>query len=443
MKTLQQLRTELRDALGAVKEFEESDFLDDDGNDRDMTADEQKNYDALADKAESLIKQVKQRERAERLKAENAGDAIDPEGETKDVKVPAQARKEPGKFSNFGEQLQAIANKAMGGGNDNRLVWERSAGANEAIPSEGGFLVQTDFSTRLFDLMHDMGQILSRVNKESLSTNANGVDLPMVDETSRANGSRFGGIQAYWANEGETVTASKPKLRNIELRLNKLMGIMYATDELLQDAGLLDSIATKGFSEEMVFKAEDAIVNGDGSGKMLGFMNSGALVSVAKEGSQVADTVVTENILKMANRLPTRSMNNAVWLVNQDVLPQLWPMTIGDAAAGAMMFQPAGLSPNSANAPFGTLLGRPVLPVEYMATVGDLGDIVLVDLGQYIMIDKGGVDANQSMHVRFLTDEQTFKFTYRLDGQPTWHQAVTPFNGTNTLSPYVTLAERA
>ena len=59
------------------------------------------------------------------------------------------------------------------------------------------------------------------------------------------------------------------------------------------------------------------------------------------------------------------------------------------------------------------------------------------------MIDKGGVSQASSMHVRFINDEMTFRFIFRVDGQPAWNKPVTPFKGTNTQSPFISLAVRA
>jgi HK97 family phage major capsid protein len=286
-----------------------------------------------------------------------------------------------------------------------------------------------------------MGEVVSRVRRVPISTNANSIKLPAVDETSRVDGSRWGGVRAYWANEADTVTASRPKFRTIDLTLEKLMAIGYATEELLQDASALESVMMQAFAEEMSFKAEDAIINGDGSGKPLGVLNSGAVVSVAAESGQAVSTVVTQNILNMWSRLPIRARRSAVWYINQDVEKQLYALTLGSGTAVVLLYTPPGVNGN--NSPYGLLMGRPVIPVEYCATLGTAGDIILMDPQSYVMADKGGVAAAQSMHVRFLYDEMTFRFTYRLDGQPIWRTALTPFKGANTLSPYITLAARA
>jgi HK97 family phage major capsid protein len=83
------------------------------------------------------------------------------------------------------------------------------------------------------------------------------------------------------------------------------------------------------------------------------------------------------------------------------------------------------------------------VPIEQCSTVGTVGDIVLADLSQYLLAEKGGMEAMASAHVRFLYAEQTFRFMMRVDGQPLWSTALTPANGTNTVSPFITLATRA
>ncbi len=90
-----------------------------------------------------------------------------------------------------------------------------------------------------------------------------------------------------------------------------------------------------------------------------------------------------------------------------------------------------------------SLLGRPVVPVEYCATLGTVGDIIFADFSQYAAIEKGGIQTAVSMHVQFTTAEMAYRFLYRFDGMPTWDSALTPYKGTNTLSPFVALATRS
>jgi HK97 family phage major capsid protein len=350
-------------------------------------------------------------------------------------------------FRTFGEQMAAVAKAGMGGGLDPRLGSHRVAsGANETVPSDGGFLVQHDFATEIFTRTYDIGQVLPRCRRVPIGAAANGLKMLGIDETSRAVGSRWGGVQVYRVNEADAGTPKKPKFRRMELNLKKLIGIAYATDELLQDAVALEGVLMQAFPEEFSFSIEREIFEGQGAGEMLGIMNSAALVTVLKESSQVATSFVAENAMKMWSRCWSRSRLNAVWFINQDVEPQLFQMNVKiknvagtENVSGMPVYIHAG---TIAGQPYGMLFGRPVIPVEYCPTLGTKGDVVLFDLSQYLTIDKGGVQSASSIHVRFLNDEQTFRWTIRNDGQPIWNSPLTPFKGTNTLSPFVCVETR-
>ena len=81
-----------------------------------------------------------------------------------------------------------------------------------------------------------------------------------------------------------------------------------------------------------------------------------------------------------------------------------------------------------------------MIPVEYCAALGTAGDLILVDLSQYVVIDKGSVEQAVSLHVAFLTDEQVYRFIYRADGQLQWNAALTPKSAGNTLSCVLALS---
>lgn len=356
-------------------------------------------------------------------------------------------RAEDQKFDNWGDYLQTVRDAtlciAQGKPVDVRLLAANRAatGMGESIPSDGGFFVQKDFSTELFKQVYEFGQIMSRVRQVPISANSNGLKMNGVDESSRVNGSRWGGVRGYWADEAASVTATAPKFRQMEWTLNKLFATYYITEELMQDAAALATLAVSAFTEELTFKAEDAVIRGTGAGQPHGILNAAAKVEIAKESGQAAATVVYGNIRKMWGRMWARSRQSAVWLINQDVEQSLYDMKIEGASSGVF---PVYLPPGGASgSPYGTLMGRPVIPVEYCETLGTAGDIILADLSQYLMIRKGGMQAAASMHVRFLNDEMCFRMTMRLDGQLLWNTAITPYKGTATQSPIITVAVRA
>ncbi len=182
-------------------------------------------------------------------------------------------------FATSGEFYQAVMRAGSPGGHvDPRLSTRAASGLNEGIPSDGGFLVDTQMSTEMLKNVWSTGMILPSVSKVTLSGNANAMKFNGLDETSRVNGSRAGGILAYWAAEAAEKTASKPKFRQINLSLNKLIGLCYATDELLEDSTALAQTINEGFRDEFDFRITDGIINGTGDGQPLGILNSGCMV---------------------------------------------------------------------------------------------------------------------------------------------------------------------
>ena len=393
---------------------------------------------------DALIAQVAQTAREEAIKAYDeklkAEPAVNPM--TYETSQPAQVKSQPEAFASFGEQLDAIRRASTPGlSRDRRLdSYKAISGMSETVPGDGGYLVQTDFATELLRLTHETGLLTSRVRRIPVGANANGLTINAVAETSRATGSRWGGVQVYWREEAGTVTAKQPEFRRMKLQLNSLMGLCYATDEVLADATALGAVIQQAFAEEFAFVLDDSVIRGSGNGQPMGILNSNAYVSVAKETGQAADTVLWENVLKMWSRLWARSRMNSAWFIHQDVLPQLAQMSFPVGTGGVPVYLPAT---GAAGSMYSTLFGRPVIEIEQADTVGDQGDIMLLDLSQYLMIDKGGLDAAQSIHVRFIYGENTFRFMLRTDGQPIWNSPLTLFNSSTTVSPFVLLDARA
>lgn len=322
-----------------------------------------------------------------------------------------------------------------------KRAWQETkavSGMSEAVDSEGGFLVPPTFSSQIFQRVYD-NDLLTRTDKYTVTGRE--MIFPAIDETSRVDGSRFGGVLAYWRDEAATVTATKPKLRQVKLSLNSLMALGYITEELQSDGPALDTFLTKNFAMEIEFAIGNALINGTGVGRPLGIKNAACLVSVSKETGQAAATINTQNLVKMWSRMWGPSRKNAVWLINQDVEPALLTLTLGIGTAGVATYMPPG---GLSDSPYATLLGRPVLPVEFCATLGTVGDIILADMSQYVTISKGSADTQMSMHLRFDFAENAYRTIFRIDGRPWWHSALTPASGSsNTLSPFVALATRA
>lgn len=352
----------------------------------------------------------------------------------------------PEPFASLGEQLQAVARAGLqphapihpGLLAINQFA--ASTGASELVGSDGGFLVQTNIQNDLLTGVLSAAVLAPLADTREVGAGFNGTKFNVIDETSRVDGSRYGGVRAYWVAEGGQKTATRPKLRQVELTLQKLAGMYVSTDELLQDAVALESFVRPAFESEFAFKVDDAMIRGTGAGMPLGVLNSAALVSVAKETGQAADTVLYENFVSMLSRFSPGSIRNARWFINQGVWAQLPMLAMVIGTGGVPVFQmPTGAT----DAPFGMLLGRPIEVIEQAAAIGDKGDVILADWQKYLLLRKGGIVQDSSIHVYFDTDETAFRWVLRINGRPILEAPVTPFKGSATTSPFVTLDARA
>lgn len=339
-------------------------------------------------------------------------------------------------FNSLGEQLQAVVNAAKTHTVDKRLLQVNNAvmGSNEGTGADGGFAIQEDFAGSILETAVSTGDILSRVDSYTVGANSNAARWLMVDETD-VSASVFGGVQMYWASEGATVAASRPRFKELKLDLEKMMGFAYATDELLQDAAFMTGFFGSAFTVASNRLLEDGIISGDGEGKPTGIMKSGALITVDAEAGQAAGTLNAQNILKMWSRALTSGRKNMVWLMHPDLEDQLPQLMLGDK----LIWMPEG---GISGAQYQTILGRPVLFNDNCQSIGTKGDVLLADLKQYMLLKKGTAKQDWSMHVEFLTDQMCFRMVLRCNGTPKVTAPVKLKNSNRTRSPYVTLAAR-
>jgi len=332
-------------------------------------------------------------------------------------------------FKSAGEFLKAVKTAALSPAEtDKRLLAMKATGLGEDPDSNGGFLVQSDFSDGIRQNMWNTGSLLSLFRP--IGVRGNGMNFNALDETSRADGSRGGGVLGYWLAEAGTLTGSKPKFRNIDLKLKKVAAMCYATDELLADYGALVGWINNYVPTELRFQVEAAIMNGNGVGKPLGILKSPGRLGIERLD---AGLIQVEDVANMwAHRLPGAS--DYVWTINSLAFPQLIKMKIGDTP---VYLPPTGVSGTQ----YGTLFGRPIIETEYNPLLGTEGDIMLISPSHYLMIDKDGVQSASSMHVAFLTDEMAFRFTYRCDGETENAAPIASYvSSSDYVSPFVTLS---
>jgi HK97 family phage major capsid protein len=340
-------------------------------------------------------------------------------------------------FASFKDFVTAVVAHEVNGAADGRLNQETAAsGLNEAVGNLGGFLVPSDFASLIWSRVYATGRILARCDRQPV-TKGDKLTVPAISEEGRGDGeqptgSRFGGAQMYWTDEAGPADDANLKFDLLKFKLHKLLGLVYTSDELTNDAPALAAAILRMFGLEAAFSIEDAIINGDGIAKPLGVLKSPSLITVDKDAAQQAATVSATNLSNMAQRLWGPSHASAIWVMGNDAFGKI--LELNQANGGGLL--EAG--PNGQR----LLLQMPVELNEYTPALGLPGDILLGDFSQYIVAEKAD-QMLSSIHVRFVNDESAFKLRYRVDGAPAWTTPITPNNSAVTQSAFVALGARA
>lgn len=304
---------------------------------------------------------------------------------------------------------------------------------SEASGADGGFLLAPQFANVILQHSFDDEALFTRT--DTYTTASNSLTVPKDETTPWGTA----GVQVYWQNEAAQATQSKPKLGQDNLILHKLTALVPVTDEQLQDSftGLGDYISRQA-GDRIRWKVDDAIINGTGAGQPMGIINSGALVSQAAESGQTATTINIANIANMISRIPQASIKTCVWLVHPKAFPQIVTLTNGN---NSLYIPPGGVG--NVSPTMGSLFGIPMVISQHCQTLGTAGDIYLLDLSKYLTLTKGdGIQSAMSIHLFFDYNVSTFRFNFRVAGQPWLSAPVTSANGSYTMSPFVNLAAR-
>lgn len=191
----------------------------------------------------------------------------------------------------------ARAEKGGGRGVSKELEnWERIAkaagtGALEGEDQYGGYLVPVEFRNTLISHVNEKNELLPRCTSIPMASSM--IEIPIVNGYDESSGYMMGGVVAYWTDELDQITSSRPKLGKLQLKLHKLACLAYASEEILQDSPQsMQGLLTTGFTNAINFQYNKVIIRGTGAGQPQGLIVSPAKVSVAKETGQATATIV-------------------------------------------------------------------------------------------------------------------------------------------------------
>jgi HK97 family phage major capsid protein len=356
------------------------------------------------------------------LSRKNGVPAIFGEGNEGDVK------------KTFGCFLLSIRNRdhksleAMG----SRFVdWDTKAALNTQTGVEGGYTVPEQHITDLLQIAGEASIVQKRATKIPMTSGEAKIPALNVTTAPTAGETAFlGGIQANWTEEANTMSEEEPTFKEVKLVAHELSGYTKASNALLADNAIgLEALLKTLFGRAIAWHKDYGFLRGNGVGKPLGILNADALISVTRSA---ASAFALQDAAGMLGRLlPGGTSSSIVWAIHPTVLVKLLTMTDG---------QNVVFIDNARAKPTMVLFGYDVEVTEKLPALNTLGDVLLLDLQHYLVGDRQDIEIAFSEHVAFLTNQGTWRFVARTDGQPWMRDKITLADGTNTLSPFVGLA---
>lgn len=312
-----------------------------------------------------------------------------------------------------------------------REVYGSTKDMAEASGAAGGYLVPTEHSNELLMAAEKASGIYARVMKQPVQAAAG--EYPALDQfnapTAGSGNTAFaGGVVATPAAEGATLTETQPAFTSLEWRLHKIGGYTEVSNELIADSpASIDALLRNLFGRAISSKNERNILRGSGAGEPLGILNAPVTIGVT---TATNDVFAYADVLAMFARYQ-ELRGPTVWIAHPSLIPDIGVLAV---ASGS----PVVWAGNLASGQPSTLLGYPILFSQHMPQAnGD--DMLLADLGSYVLFEKGGISIAYSEHAAFTADKGTWRFTVRNDGQPWQKAAITlaDTTGSYTVSPFV------
>lgn len=303
------------------------------------------------------------------------------------------------------------------------------------IPSKGGLLVPEEFRTAL--MVEALEDNYIRQRSTVIPMKAGKLNFAGIRDESHSGETYFGGITAYWEDEIPAGTTSEAALEQITLDPKKLTANARVPNDLLADALGLEALIYQLYPPAIAAKEEVGFIEGNGAKRPLGFMDAsaGAMISITRA---TANQINPADIWNMYSRLlpNSKKRKKAVWLTSPTTLPQIQSLALDVGTGGGPL-----MTFNIGSEPSVPLLGLPVIESTKIPELGDVGDLVLVDLSKYLIGDRQALQISKSEHQYHSTDETGYRFTSRVDARP-W--LTTPLitekgDSTTSLSAFIKL----
>ena len=331
-------------------------------------------------------------------------------------------------FASLEDWTRAVIRAQSGGVVDEALQRATSDGAVKAVLTGeeinlGGALIPEELAPTLFVPPTTHSSLWSMCTQWQMGTSIRRV--PAVYDKTHAAGAAPYGVKFKWRRDGTDRSSDQSPIKLQQIRLDASGTVeayfVTATSLVEDSAGAFADIFRMLFSQGLEWEMERVILRGLGAEEPLGVINANATLAV---GRATASQITRPDIAEMLSRLLPACYGRSVWLFNPDAAEEI--VDIDDSIA-------------SQDGDGFTIAGRRAYPSEHCSALGSSGDLILMDPSAYFIGNRQMLDVQMSQHAGFPNYETHVRATARIAGQPGIVTPITPAQGTDTLSAFVSL----
>ena len=317
-----------------------------------------------------------------------------------------------GSWKDMNQFLKAVRNVEEKGIMDSRLESKAAAGLGEDSDAVGGFLVQHPlWNQEIFNAFIQSSVIAPKCRQFVAEDYANGLKFKQINETSRQT-NWFGGVQFYNVDEGVDITDSKPVFSQLDVPIKQVGALYYLTQALVDDCPNLSQYVA-GLVGAAFGQVIDREILAGTLSVMTPVIGHGSVVSLPPAGTYPT----AQELATMYNSLNSGYLAGAEWFMSHKQYAALMNLTSPSASAGGTY---PIFTVDASNPTKKLLFGHPVNVIEQAKATNVAGSILFANFSEYALVTKGTMTPQvaMSLHVKFVSNQQCYRFITRIGGAP-------------------------
>lgn len=366
-------------------------------------------YEAMEQEIVNLGREIERQERLDAMEREMAVPVSTPLTSKPEAAKPADTK--VGRVSDA--YKKAFWNVTR---HKDRITPEMRNALQEGTDSEGGYLVPDEFEKSLVIGLSLAAVIRSHAHVITTSSGLH--KIPVV----AAHGS------AAWIDEEGAYTESDETFGQVQLDAHKVGTVIKVSEELLNDSAFdLEGYIRSEFIRRIGDKEEEAFLNGNGTAKPTGILNTtgGAQVGVTAAG---ATAITADELIDLYYSLKAPYRKNAVWVLNDSTVKVIRKLKDSN---GNYLLQPA-----LKDGEVSTILGRPYFTSEHAPEIAaGAKTIIFGDLSYYWIGDRQGISFRRLNELYAGNGQVGFLASKRLDGKTVLPEAIKVLQQKGTAAP--------